>query len=136
MSDWKLSMLLLLPLMWGSGKGRTWGAMFGSSLLAGLSANPVFYFFLDGVAGALVRRRPEALPQRAIGYLFASMMLFDAGYALSDQKQQILYLSFLSWLGWAQYGILLVWGLHDAWKYIVRRSGYGGDLAASQRATG
>lgn len=124
MSEWKIAMLCLLPLMFGGAKPRTWGAVMGSSVMAMfLPMLPAAYLVIDIACGGLVLVRPAGTAQRAIGLLFSFMAIIDLGYLLSPQLAPLTYYWTLSVLGWGQFAILACWGAYDTGKAIVLRYG-------------
>lgn len=123
MTAWKWSMLAILPLMYGRWQRlRTWGAVFASSMLAWLlPLQPDAYIVIDLLCGALVLTKPAGLAQRAIGLLFAAMLIVDVGYRISPQLDGgVLYYWALSILGWMQWAVLACWGAHDFGKFAFR----------------
>lgn len=123
MSEWKIAMLCLLPLMFGGAKPRTWLAVMGSSVMAMiLPLSPIAYLAIDIACGGLVLARPAGVAQRAIGLLFACMAIIDLGFLLSEQLAPMSYYWTLSVLGWGQFAILACWGTHDTGKAVVRRA--------------
>jgi len=124
MTDWKLAMCLIVPLMWGGAKPRTWAAIMAGSLLAMLrgALDPAVNIVIDVVCGALVLTRPMGLAQKCIGIIFAGMALFDVGFVLSPQMDGgASYYQSLVFLGWVQFAILAVWGVNDSGKMLIRR---------------
>lgn len=136
---WKLALVLLLPLMWQDKvKLRTWAAMIGGSLVAaGFEASSLhLYILIDAVSGYIVLRHPIGPAQRAIGLLFAMMVMFHVGYLVSDIYERTTYGSALmhwraqSAIGWMQLIILGIWGAGDAVVTIVDRWRAGGNSLA------
>ena len=125
MTDWKLAMLCLLPLMWGGAKPRTWAAVIGASLMAMVSPyEPASYLAIDLFCGGLVLAKPAGLSQKTIGILFAIMAVIDTGYLLSPRADNgITYYYILSTIGWVQFAVLAAWGAHDAGTTLARRFG-------------
>ena len=115
MTEWKLAMLALAPLMRGHEMLRTWLAMFGASVAALLVQDVVAYIAIDAIAGAIVMARPSGLAQKAIGALFVLMVMFDLGFYLSPHADWGLFASALSAVGWVQWVILGAWSGHAAW---------------------
>lgn len=120
MTPWQLAMAALIPLMFGGAKARVWLVLLASSLVGNLWWHPGWFMVVALLAAAVVLVPPKALGQRAIGGIFGAMALFDIGYLLSPQQGSEMYLAVLIALGWAQWFILLWWGLHDAWQYYFR----------------
>lgn len=116
MTDWKMAMMAISPLMLSHQKLRTWGAVIGSSLLASVfPLTPPAYIAIDLLCGLLVLTRPAGTAQRAIGLLFAAMLIVDVGYCISPRADGgLLYYHVLSALGWLQWGVLAMWGARDA----------------------
>jgi hypothetical protein len=135
-SDWKVAMLCLLPLMWGQAKLRTWGALFGASLAALFAPFLSAFVVIDLVAAAVILRAPAGFAQRSIGALFVGMILFEIGFLLSEGNQQGLMLSGLQALGWAQWAILATWGAYDAFRYCFRGAGPVGRSLPAGRGAG
>lgn len=134
MSDWKVAMLCLIPLMWGQAKTRTWAALFISSLAAMFAPFLSAFVVIDLVAAGVVLRRPAGLAQRTIGALFVGMILFEIGFLFSAGNQVDLLRYGLQCLGWAQWTVLATWGAYDAVRYCVHRLGpVGGPLPAERR---
>lgn len=124
MTDWKMAMFALIPLMSGRQKLRTWAAVLMSSILAMLVSGPEAYIVIDLICGLAVLTKPAGAAQRAIGLLFAGMLIVDVGYAVSPQLDGgMLYYRVLSALGWLQWAILAAWGLYDVRQAIARRLG-------------
>lgn len=116
-------MLCIVPLMWGGAKPRAWAAVMASSVLAFMvgALDPRAYLLIDLVCGALVLARPAGCFQRAIGGLFAMMLLFDVGYIISPKLDGgMQYYTGLAALGWLQFALLAVWGAHDTGRLVVR----------------
>jgi len=120
-TDWKIAMICLLPMMFGGAKLRTWGALFGASLAALFAPFIAAFVAIDIIAAALVLTHPMNIAQRAIGSLFVGMVFFELGFILSEGHQHDILLSSLLWLGWAQWAILAAWGLYDLFGYYSRR---------------
>lgn len=134
MTDWKIAMLLAIPLMRGLPMWRTWTAMFGAAIAALFMPFAAGYLALDLLAGALVLRRPAGGEQKAIGLLFAGMAIADIGYICAGEGTPHAYAAMLSFFGWGQFSILVAWGLHDRWRHYFRRGGVdGGVPVASSR---
>lgn len=128
LTPWKLAMAVILPLMGGKQRFRTWGAMLLASIAAlGVPVGyPPCYIAIDLLAGALILVRPAGIAQRMIGLLFACMVMFHAGFWLATVVNPItpsirLYLAAQRWVGWAQWAILLGWGAYDAWESLAGR---------------
>jgi len=122
-TDWKIAMICLLPMMLGGAKLRTWGALFGASLAALFAPFIAAFVAIDIVAAAVILRQPLGIAQRLIGLLFVGMVFFELGFLISEGHQQELMLSGLAGLGWAQWVILAAWGLYDTWGYCSSRFG-------------
>ncbi|MGL5734553.1 MAG: hypothetical protein ACRCYS_06775 [Beijerinckiaceae bacterium] len=138
MTDWKLAMLLILPLMlhwrldWrmlATRRVRTWATMFGASIAAlivpALPASgpiPLYiigaYMAIDLLSGVVVLAlKPVGCAQRAIGWLFAFMILFHIGFGImSNGGNTGAYISALSTFGWVQWACLFSWGAYDVGK--------------------
>ena len=135
-SDWKLAMLALLLFLLIDSKGamgpkhRVWLAMFGASLASLYVPFPWGYLAIALVAGALVLKRPAGVAQRCIGLLFAGMAVFDIGYVAGGAQSPGQFVQFMSLIGWLQFTILLLWGLHDRWGLDIRRAWAGGRVHA------
>lgn len=132
MGEWKLAMLALLPLMaarrrvsWlqflTSPMVRTWCALFGASVATYFATTPESYFIIDGLAAAVVLRPKAGCAQRAIGALFASMMVFDLGFILGGENAPTLYLMGLTGMGWAQWAFMALWIGHDFFGHSLAR---------------
>ena len=131
---WHLAMLCLLPFMLGGAKFRVWSVLFLANLATYVSWSTAWFLTVDLVAAALILIPPKADGQRAIGGIFALMAMFDIGYLLSPQQGVLMYQNVLIALGWAQWFILLLWGLHDAWRHYL--SGFWVDRRVSYTALG
>ena len=119
MTAWHFAMLGIIPLMGSRQRMRCWVTMLAASAAAWLigAAAPIPYMFIDLVGGLVILTRPYGIGQRAIGMVFAMMAIFDAGYLLSPQVDNgQLYTEALTFLGWVQFSILTIWGLHDVGK--------------------
>ena len=114
-------MICLLPLMLGQAKFRVWAALLGAALAALFMPFLSAFVAIDLIAAAIVLRRPAGVSQGLIGGLFVGMVFFELGYFLSPGNQQAFMLSSLAAIEWAQWFILMAWGLHDAWGYCIRR---------------
>lgn len=148
MSDWKIAMVCLLPLLaigspvrfwniavpWGA-RGRAWLALFGASCAALLLAPfGIFaYAAIDGIAAAIVLKRPRGEAQRAIGLLFVAMLFAHLGFYLALRMQPgphdyTAYVQFNQLLGWLQWACLLSWGIGYALERLRGARSAGGDL--------
>ena len=121
---WHWAMLAVFPLMLHRVRLRIWLIVAGASLAAALL--PVmavgWYIMVDFTAGALILRKPVGCAQRAVGALFAMMLLYSVGYILaSNNAGADLYLTAQDFLGWLQWGCLLAWGAHDVGEAAVER---------------
>ena len=152
MSDWKIAMVVLLPLLavgspvrlWGvhipSGrKGWTWLVLFSSALAAMLSpADSVWpYAVIDALAGYFVLRRPRGEAQRAIGTIFIMMLFLHLGFYLACRLQPgphdyLGYVMANRLLGWLQWACLASWGVGDALVRLVVHRRAGGSLVAGR----
>lgn len=110
---WFAAMFAVVPLMRGGAQWRTWLALTGASVLAWLFPFVGAFIAIDAAAGALVSRRPAGLAQRAIALLFVGMLCFEVGFILSPGMNGDVVRSAGIALGWAQWLLLLTWGLHD-----------------------
>ena len=111
--EWFAAMLLILPFMRGRAKVRTWGALFLASVAAWVFPSIAAHIAIDLLAGALVLKRPRGLAQKIIGFGFVAMLIFSSGYVMSQQANPwTLYYAMLG-IGWAQWAVLLSWGLYD-----------------------
>lgn len=110
---WFLAMLAIAPAMRGWQMWRTWAALAGASAAAWIVPDIVAYVIIDLIAAAIVVRHPRGLAQKAIGWLFVSMLLFEVGFILSPQNNPMTMWQIGVVLGWAQWGLLLSWGLYD-----------------------
>ena len=118
---WQFGMLLIAPLMLGSGaRLRVWLVMVASSLFASLVPYAPAWMGLDLLAGWLVMRRPAGEAQRFIGLLFAAMAMFDIGFIIGGGSDRASYTGFLACLGWVQFLVLLIWGFHDHFGHRFR----------------
>lgn len=137
-SDWKLAMLALLLFLLFDSKGavgpkhRVWLAMFGASLAALYVPLASGFLVIDLLAGALVLKRPAGVAQRCIGLLFAGMAVFDIGYIIGGAQSPGQFVQFMSLIGWLQFTILLLWGLHDRWGFDLHRAGAGRSVRTSK----
>lgn len=152
--NWFAAMLCLTPLLaldspahaWGvrlpSGqKLRTWLVMFCASLAAWLvqAENPApVYAVIDGIAAYFVLRRPLGEMQRAIGALFIAMLGSDIGFTGACWLQPGplnfgAYFAANSYIGWAQWSCLALWGTGDALAGFLVRHGWSSSHAVSYR---
>lgn len=125
--SWIIAMLLVPPfLLYGDGRHfRVWGVMMGS-WLAGMLAvgwsedpTPILAWIIIDIASAfLVLSRPCGIAQKLIGCTFAMMIAWHVGFALADHGNARLYTNFQGVLGWAQWAILMLWGIGDAGKAV------------------
>jgi len=147
---WPVAMMLLPIVLflgqWDGAKLRVWLVML-AAWLAGMSAvhwssnaTPVLaWVIIDIVAAFAVLKRPSGLAQKLIGCTFVMMIAWHSGFSLSGHGDVDLYINFQSVLGWAQWLILLLWGVVDAGKYFgVRpwRAGHqetGGEIVGAKR---
>ena len=122
-----------VPVPWGQ-KARTWAALMGAGMVAGLfpyNAIPAFAV-IDFAAGVIVLKRPQGEAQRAIGLLFIGMLFVHVGFFLAcwlqpGAKDWTSYAEFNRLLGWLQFACLASWGAADAVGGIVRSAWGGGD---------
>lgn len=129
MTDWKVAMICVLPLMWGNNqKLRTWSAMFVGSVVAAFLPPMAIgaYIVIDSLSGGIVLSHPAGKAQRAIGLLFAIMVLFHIGFLAftllnSGVPNGELYLARQAQVGWAMFGLLFAWGVADVGKSVVDR---------------
>ena len=115
-------------------KLRTWCALFGAAVAAGLFAadNIVAFAAIDAIAAWLVLSRPRGDAQLAIGLLFVGMLFLHIGFFIASWMQPgsydaIGYANFNRLLGWLQWAFLALWGGSDAVARIVRDSRGGSD---------
>ena len=134
LTPWKIAMLSIVWLMLSKQKARTWLALMAASFLSWCFVlSPPAYIMIDLVAGALVLTRPAGKAQRLIGMLFSGMVIVDVGYWLSPQLDGgVLYYQALLLIGWAQWAILLAWGLYDVREVVGRRLGLVGRAVADR----
>lgn len=148
MTDWKVLMLLTLPvLLAGSWRGqfrgliwspkiRTWSAMMGSSLAAwGLWSVEIYsvamFAVLNCLAATIVLAPPKSFWQSCIGAIFAAMALFCVGFLwgtgvpiqenVSPSPQQNMLFGTLNALGFLQWAFLIVWGGYGVFLILLRR---------------
>lgn len=125
MQPWHWAMLALLPLLLGPHRLRTWAALMGASVAAHLlpAMSVEWYIAIDAVAGTVVMRHPVGCAQRAIGALFALMVLYSVGFMVADNPAGAsVYLDAHTITGWVQWGCLAAWGLHDGGKALFDRA--------------
>lgn len=132
MSEWKVAMLFLIPMLRGREMLRTWTVMFVASLATFVIHGPVGYMGIDAVAAAFIMARPAGLAQRLIGALFVVMLMFDLGFYLSPGADGTLFRNILTGIGWVQWLILGAWTGHDAWRNNRGRAGIGDGLSAAR----
>lgn len=149
MSDWKIAMVCLLPLLavgspfnlwgirlpWGR-KGWTWLVLFSAAIAAGMFPGDSILPFMaiDATAAFLVLQRPRGETQRAVGILFIMMLFLHLGFYLACRLQPgphdfngYAYANRL--LGWLQWASLTSWGVGDALvRLVVHRRNAGGLL--------
>lgn len=139
---WPVAMVCLLPLLaagspmrlagvhipWGK-RGRTWLVLFCAGFAGTLFAAELIFAFaaIDGVAAAMVLKRPRGEAQRAIGLLFVGMLFVHLGFYLACRMQPgphdfTVYAQINRLLGWLQWACLLSWGVGYA---VARRAGAG-----------
>lgn len=147
MTDWKMAMLALTPLMvwrwlahevsWQQvlvdPRLRCWITLFAASILAHFANTIGAFIVIDMISAAIVLRHPAGVAQRAIGFLFICMLFFEFGFLLSERQQEGFLIAALSGIGWMQWGVLLAWSGADAVGYYSRRAGPGRGALASQR---
>ena len=112
----------ILPFMRGHQMLRTWVALSGASVATFFVHDPVGFVAIDAIAAAVVVARPSGIAQKAIGVMFALMMVFDLVYALTPQKNYDLFLWSLTVVGWVQWAILAGWTGYDLWGRYFRWS--------------
>jgi len=137
---WFGAMIALLVFMlmqrasdgWPAHKLRTWGAMFGSSLLAWAIPNiPLIwliacFIIIDTLAGFVVMVRPAGAAQKAIGFFYFIMLLQHIAVAiasLSGPVNTTSYQASLVFAGWSQFAILLAWSGWDVGRFTLHRIG-------------
>ena len=118
MQPWHIAMLCIAPLMLGREKTRVWMVMLCASIATYVAWGPVWFMAIDLIAASVVLAKPRGLAQRAIGGVFAAMVLHSLGFFLSPQDGSAQYVTALSALGWVQWLILAIWGLVDGWRNI------------------
>lgn len=128
-------MLTLIPFLRGRPKLRTWCAMAGASAATLYVQGPVGYVAIDALAAVVVISRPAGLAQKAIGTLFALMMIFDLVYALTARANPELFYNSLIALGWVQWAILGAWIGHDYVGRYLRWASVGNGPPAAVRDT-
>ena len=105
-------------------KGRAWVAMFGAWLFGMMAIEALGYYpppvvafmIIDGLAARVVLMRPRSLGQQLVGIGFVMMFAWHVGFYFTDMTGVNLYLKVQLWLGWIQWGVLMVWGGADAGK--------------------
>ena len=147
MSDWKIAMVCLLPLLaMGSPvrlfgfpvpsgrKLRTWLALFGAAVAASFFAadNIIAFAVIDAIGAWLVLGHPRGETQRAIGLLFVGMLFLHIGFFIAGWMQPgsydaTGYANYNRLLGWLQWAFLALWGGGDAVARIIRDSRGGDD---------
>jgi hypothetical protein len=131
---WVMAMAGLLPfILLQRGKRpvhkvRVWLALLGASAAAwavtpAIGYVPVLaYIAIDTAAGLIVLARPAGVAQKAIGFLFATMVLFHIGvFWAGPQHAGSTYFAFQTAAGWAQLLVLLGWSGHDVGKSLWDR---------------
>ena len=136
MSDWKIAMVVLLPLLavgdrkwirgipvpWGP-LARTWLAMMLAGMIAsGLPYDSVRTFaVIDFAAAAVILSSPRGEAQRLVGFIFGGMVFAHAGFysSIAGQLQPgpddfLGYAILQRLLGWAEYVALLAGGIYAA----------------------
>jgi hypothetical protein len=151
-SDWKIAMVCLLPLLaigspvsiWGvrlpSGmKGKTWLVLFSAALAGSLfSADAIMAFLaIDALAAFFVLQRPRGETQRAIGIVFIMMMFLHLGFYAACRLQPgphdlTRYVEWERGLGWLQWACLAFWGVGDALVRLVVDRGASRNLVADR----
>lgn len=134
MSDWKIAMVCLLPLLavgsplrlwgvhipWGK-RGRTWLILFGAAVIGGFfsAGNIMAFAAIDAVSAWLVLKHPRGESQKAIGLIFVMMLCVHIGFYVACRMQPGPhdvegYAAFNRLLGWLQWAFLLSWGATSA----------------------
>jgi len=115
-----------VPFLRGA-KLRTCLAMLGGNVVANLLPPLSFpenswvllaYVMLDLVSAFIITRHPAGNIQRAIGLIFAVMVLFHLGLAVRimlhyPTPNPMLYWQTVFYSGWVQVCLLCSWGLND-----------------------
>ena len=136
MSDWKIAMVCLLPLLaagshkwvWGISVpwgplARTWLAMFAAAFVGGLFPYDSVRTFavIDFVAAVVILTSPRVEAQRLVGFIFGGMVFAHAGFysSIAGQLQPgpegfLGYAILQRLLGWAEYVALLAGGIYEA----------------------
>ena len=130
---------------WPVHKLRTWAAMAGSSAAAwavgyqDLFSMLMAYIIIDFVAGRIVLIMPAGVAQKAIGFGYSVMILYHIGLALALLKGPVStssYDAFMTFAGWSQFAILLVWSGWDVGRAIVCCTGVHRLIHARSKAKG
>ena len=143
--SWAIAMLLAPPfLLYGDRRHfRVWGVMM-VAWIAGVLAvswtgddSPILaWIIIDIIAAFAVLSRPCGIAQKLIGCTFALMISWHVGFVLADHGDVILYTTFQGVLGWAQWAILMLWGIGDAGKAIGIHPWGGGDKKVDSETIG
>jgi len=142
--NWPLAMLLIPAVLlmgsWSWQQLRVWLVMMGAWVMGMLAVTatgdytPVLlYIVIDICAAFLVLIKPAGIAQKLIGCTFAMMISWHVGFSLAERGDALLYTQFQSVLGWAQWAILMLWGLGDAGK-AVGIYPWGGGVTATDKA--
>lgn len=128
MSDWKVAMLCLLPLMVGGAwrvKLRVWAALCAGSVAAHIMPSVHAFIVIDLITAGIVMLPPKGGPQRFIGASLLLMAMLSMGllgataflHPLQESsasiRNQIMLFESLMFISWVQFGALLLWGLSD-----------------------
>lgn len=117
---------------WPLNKLRVWLVMVASWLLgvwavaATQDTTPTALWMAIDITSAvfvLSIFRPVGFAQKLIGALYTLMVVWHGVYAAGTGEQTPLYTWFQIIIGWAQWGVLMVWSLGDAGKVIAVRLG-------------
>jgi hypothetical protein len=117
---------------WPVNKLRVWGVIFASwfmgmmaVVVSGEATPSSVWLIIDVLSAVFVLRifRPVGFAQKLIGSMYALMVMWHFVFILGDGGQAPLYTGFQILVGWAQWGVLMLWSSGDVGKAYYSRFG-------------
>lgn len=137
---WVLAMIVCFGFMltqraadgWPVNKLRVWGVIFASwffgmmaVVVSGEATPSSIWLLIDVLAAIFILRifRPVGFAQKLIGSTYVMMVMWHFVFILGDEGQASLYTWFQILVGWAQWGVLMLWSSGDVGKAFYSRFG-------------
>ncbi|MES2904001.1 MAG: hypothetical protein V4696_07435 [Pseudomonadota bacterium] len=127
-------MFYVLPLLALSSVGNGWGRAsepklraWAVMLLASAATYVIepgeaafkVYAYIDLIGALAVLSRPRNIANWSVGFIFSAMALVDIYYVFAGGDGVERFVSLQLILGWLQWGLLLLWGTHDAGRGVI-----------------